>query len=135
VRRKGAILALALLAKGCARPEEAAERERVLHALDALRDAPGDALEARRKLLAEVSAATATAPGVVRARDTCALSYRLLLEGTEIQRGVKAELAKGGGEPSALLPRLVDAERKIKQSGTLMPDCEQAIAELRLRRR
>lgn len=107
----------------------------MLHALDALRDAPGEALEARRKLLAELEATAATTPGAVRARDTCAAAYLLLLEGTELQRGLQADLAGDGGVSASLVPRLLEAERKIKQSGTRMPDCEQASAELRLGRR
>jgi hypothetical protein len=126
---------LACLGLSCGRPTEAAERDRVLHALDALRDAPSDALPMRRRLLANVEAVPATVPGVVQARDICALSYRLLLDGTEIELGVQAELAGDAGAAAALLGRVIEAERKIKQSGTLMPDCEQAIAELRLRRR
>jgi hypothetical protein len=107
----------------------------VLHALDALRDAPGDALAARRKLLADLETTPATAPSAVRARDACAAAYRLLLDGTELERGLQAELAGDGGAAASLVPRLLEAERKIKQSGTLMPDCEQASAELRLGRR
>lgn len=128
-------IGLACLCLGCGRPTEAAERDRVLHALDALRDAPSDALSMRRRLLADVEAVPATVPGVVQARDTCALSYRLLLDGTEIERGVQAELAGDAGAAASLLAKVIEAERKIKQSGTLMPDCEQAIAELRLGRR
>jgi hypothetical protein len=107
----------------------------VLHALDALRDAPGDALAARRTLLTDLEATAATAPSAVRARDTCAAAYRLLLEGTELQRGVRAELEGDGGAAATLVPRLLEAETKIKQSGARMADCEQASAELRLGRR
>jgi hypothetical protein len=128
-------LALALVCFSCGRPAEAVERDRVLHALDALRDAPAEALAERRELLADLAVMEARGPFVVRARDTCAAAYRFLLDGTELRRGVQAELETDAGPTTSLVPRLLDAETKIKQSGALMPDCQAAIAALRLGRR
>jgi hypothetical protein len=49
-----------------------------------------------------------------------------------LQRVVQADLTSDAGPAAATVPRVLDAERKINQSRTLMPDCERAIADLRL---
>src|SRR5262249_7259544 len=65
-------IAIAILSStACRRPADAGDRERVLHALDALRDAPGDALPERTRLLDALAATTAISPGPARARDAC----------------------------------------------------------------
>lgn len=129
---RGALVALALCA--CGPSPEAIERARVLAALDRLRDAPAGASVARRQLLADLAQTPAVVPEVARARDTCAAAYRALLDGTEIQSSVRAALDKGEPSP-ALAARLLEAESRIKQSDTVMPDCERAIVGLRLPRR
>ncbi|MEO7330873.1 MAG: hypothetical protein ABI193_20025 [Minicystis sp.] len=116
---------------GCARREDALERDAVLHALDALRDAPSTDLPRRRGLLHALEHTAATRPEVVRARDTCVAAYRPLLDGTELQEGIRTELAKADPAPT-LIARLLEAEAKIKQSATVMPDCERAIVALRI---
>lgn len=126
-----AALLLSFSLPACGKREQAAERDAVLHALDALRDAPSTDLPRRRGLLQAVERTAATAPEVLRARDTCVAAYRPLLDGTELQEGIRAELAKADPAPS-LIGRLLEAEAKIKQSATVMPDCERAIADLRL---
>src|SRR4051812_15671102 len=118
-------IAIAILrGAGCGRPAEADDRDRVLHALDALRDAPGDALPERTRLLDALAATNAISPRAARARDTCVAAYRLLLSGTSLGRGVQADLTSDAGPAAATIPRLLEAERKINQSRTLMPDCE-----------
>jgi len=129
---RGALVALVLCA--CGPSPEALERERVLVALDRLRDAPAGEIVIRRKLITDLQQTPAVVPEVVRARDTCAAAYRSLVDGTELQNGVRAELEKGEPGPS-LAARLLEAESRIKQSDTVMPDCERAIAGLRLPRR
>ena len=116
---------------GCGPSPESLERARVLVALDRLRDAPAGEITVRRALIADLAQTPAVVPDAVRARDTCATAYRLLIDGTELQNGVRAELEKGEPSP-AIAARLVEAEAKIKQSDTVMPDCERAIASLRL---
>ena len=119
------------LLAACGPSAEAIERDRVLHAIDELRDAPSDNLEARRKLVAALRGQPAVVPAIVRARDTCVTAYRLLIDGSELQSSVRSDLARGAVDPD-LAARLLDAEAKIKQSATVMPDCERAIADLRL---
>jgi hypothetical protein len=128
---RGAAPALALALAACGPSPESLERARILVAIDRVRDAPAGEVTGRRQLVADLVQATAVVPEVVRARDTCATAYRLLLDGTELQNGVRAELEKGDPQPS-LAARLLEAESKIKQSNTVMPDCERAIAGLRL---
>ena len=125
----GAALALALAA--CGPSPEALERARILVAIDRVRDAPAGEVAVRRTLVTDLAQTAAVVPEVARARDTCATAYRLLLDGIELQNGVRAELDKGDPQPS-LATRLLEAESKIKQSDTVMPDCERAIASLRL---
>lgn len=121
--------ALALCA--CGPSPEAIERGRILVAIDKVRDAPAGELVVRRKLISELQQTPAVVPEIVRARDTCATAYRLLIDATELQNGVRAELEKGDPGPS-LAARLIEAESRLKQSDTVMPDCERAIADLRL---
>ena len=121
----------ALLLCACGPSPEAIERGRVLVAIDRVRDAPAGEIPVRRKLVADLEQMVAVVPDVIRARDTCVIAYRLLIDGTELQNGVRAELEKGEPSP-AIAARLVEAEAKIKQSDTVMPDCERAIASLRL---
>ena len=127
---RGAFAALLLLG-ACGPSPEAIERGRVLVALDRVRDAPAGEIPIRRKLIADLDQMVAVVPDVIRARDTCVTAYRLLIDGTEIQNGVRAELEKGEPSP-ALAARLLEAESRIKQSQIVMPDCERAIAGLRL---
>jgi hypothetical protein len=103
----------------------------VLVAIDRVRDAPAGEITVRRQLVADLETMVAVVPDVIRARDTCVTAYRLLIDGTEIQNGVRAELEKGDPSP-ALAARLLEAESRIKQSQIVMPDCERAIAGLRL---
>jgi hypothetical protein len=125
---------LALVLCACGPSAESLERARVLAALDQLRDAPAGEVRARRKLIAALAQTPAVVPAIVRARDTCADAYRLLIDGTEMQNSVRVELDKGNPDPS-LAARLLQAGSKITQSDIVMPDCERAIADLRLPRR
>ena len=129
------VAALALLTQvtqvACGPSPEALERGRVLVAIDRVRDAPVGEITGRRQLIADLERTPAVVPDVVRARDTCVTAYRLLIDGTVLHSGVRAELEKG--EPSAtLLTRLLEAESRIKESSVVMPDCERAVAGLRL---
>ncbi|MEP7120337.1 MAG: hypothetical protein ABJE95_05485 [Byssovorax sp.] len=125
----GVVAALAL--SGCGPSPEAIERARVLVAIDRLRDAPAGEIRNRRELVADLAQTVAVVPDVIRARDTCVAAYRALLDGTELQNGVRAELVKGDASP-ALAARLLEAESRIKQSQIVMPDCERAATDLRL---
>jgi hypothetical protein len=125
------LLSFSSLLPACDEREAAAERDTLLRALDALRDAPSSDLPRRRALLASLEHTAATLPEHLRARDTCVTAYRTLLDGTALHDGIRAELAKDDPSPT-LVARLLEAEAKIKQSATVMPDCERAIAALRL---
>ena len=108
---RGVVAAISLTA--CAPSPEALERGRVLVAIDRVRDAPAGEITGRRQLIADLEHTAAMVPDVVRARDTCVTAYRLLIDGTEMQSQVRAELDKG--EPSStLVVRLLEAESRIK---------------------
>jgi len=131
-------LAVALLA-GCGPSAEDREAAAVARAADALREAPEATAEQRRALLADLERTPAAAAPAARARDACALAYRLLLDGTALEAKVRAALARthtGAGAPGAsVLLDLSAAEAKIEESAAAMPDCERALADLRRRRR
>lgn len=129
--RGAAAALLALLLTACGPSPEAVERGRILVAIDRVRDAPAGEIAGRRQLVDDLQRTPAVVPEVARARDTCAAAYRLLLDGTELQNEVRADLEKGSPGP-ALAARLLEAEADIKQSDTVMPDCERAVAGLRL---
>jgi hypothetical protein len=126
---RGVVGAIVLTA--CAPSPEALERGRVLVAIDRVRDAPAGEITVRRQLVLDLEHTAAVVPDVVRARDTCVTAYRLLIDGTVLQNGVRAELEKGDPSPT-LVARLLEAESRIKQSSVVMPDCERAVAGLRL---
>jgi hypothetical protein len=126
---RGAVAALLLCA--CGPSPEALERGRVLAAIDRVRDAPAGEIPIRRRLVVDLEQMVAVVPDVILARDTCATAYRVLIDGTELQNGVRAALEKGEASP-AIAARLLEAESKIKQSETVMPDCERAVGKLRL---
>lgn len=135
-RALSAALLLAAALPGCGDPAHEAERARVLHALDVLRDAPAEALSARADLLTALADAPARAGSpAAKARDTCVAAYRPLLEGSALTAELRAEAGKGPDHLVAAAPKLLEAEQKIEQSRAKMPACEAAAAGLRLGRR
>lgn len=144
--RAALLLPLTLLALACGPSEEAAERARVLHAIDAVRAAPSpedadagpaatEALAARRRLVEALEQTPAAQPAALWARNACAATYRDLLEGAALRLGVQAEIAKGTNPTPELVRRLLDAEARVNASAARLPDCERAAAELRARAR
>jgi len=127
-----ALLFITISFMGCGPSPEAAERERTLRAIDALRDAPSDALAERRRLLNELERQATSTPRAVEAQRACVKAYRALLDGTEHESAVRTQLADGGTIPPSLLFLLSEAEKEIKQSAEAIPGCEKAVAELRL---
>jgi hypothetical protein len=126
------VIALAVIAAGCGPNVEAVEREQVVQAIDALRDAPAEPLERRKDLLGKLERTPASVQDAVRARGACASAYRLLVEGTELRKKVQAALEKEEEPTAALAQQVILAEAKIKKSNQLMPECDEAAAELRL---
>lgn len=124
---------VALLLAACGRPAELAEADRVLHAIDALRDAPAGALDARDALLVALEAQPVTLPESLAARDRCATAYRLLLDGKRLSDRVKKGLAEPSTVDPALLADLVTAETRIKASAEAMPACDTAKSDLQRR--
>lgn len=135
------------LLSACGPSEEKIEAERVLRAIDVLRDSPPEPLAAREALVAELEKQPATKSRLAsEARDKCARAYRLLTEGKALQAKVSKALAQpappasadpgGGGEKPAsataeMLRDFLAAEAKIKESAAAMPECAEAAANLR----
>ncbi|XXX76513.1 hypothetical protein WMF30_53580 [Sorangium sp. So ce134] len=135
-RVAAALAALALAAApGCGRSAERQEADALLHAIDALRDAPSEPRAAREALLAELERQPASTPPAASARDTCARAYRLLLEATAAEARVRAllEAPEGAAGPAAPsdLADLASADAKVKESAEVMPRCAEALADLR----
>jgi hypothetical protein len=132
-------LALALLAlgPGCGRSAEQREMDALLHAVDALRDAPSEPLAAREALLAALERQPAASPLSAGAKEACVHAYRPLLAASSAESRVRKLLdgrASAGAVDEGALSALADlasAEAKIKESAAAMPGCDTALAELR----
>ncbi|WP_437927027.1 hypothetical protein WMF37_49695 [Sorangium sp. So ce291] len=137
-RVAAALAAVAALqaAPGCGPSAEQQEADALLHAIDALRDAPSEPRAAREALLAQLERQPASTPPAASARDTCARAYRLLLDATAAEARVRAllEAPAGAAGPEALAD-LAAADAKVKESAEVMPRCAEALAELRRRGR
>jgi hypothetical protein len=116
---------------GCGPSKETVEAERVLRAIDVLRDSPGAAPVSRIELAGELERLPVTSPLAVAARDACARAYRLLIEGAALSDRVHKALDQPDAAAGAVLDDLAQAEAKIKKSSEAMPDCDRAAAELR----
>jgi hypothetical protein len=129
----GAALAVAALLAvvACGPSAEKLEAERVLRAIDVLRDAPSEPSAAREALVTALEREQATFPAAVRARDTCAKAYRLLIEGKALQAKVGKGLSEPGGATADVLRDFLAAESKITESAATMPQCDEAVADLR----
>ncbi len=127
--------AIACAIASCGRSAELAEADRVLHAIDALRNSPADALDARTQLVTDLEKQEATLPESVAARDRCASAYRLLVRGKRLAERVKKGLADPRTVDPSVLSDLVDAEATIKASAEAMPACDTARADLGRRAR
>jgi hypothetical protein len=116
---------------GCGRSEEAVEAERVLRAIDVLRDAPSSALPARIELAAELERLPLRSPPAVGTRDACARAYRLLLDASLLEQRARKALDEPGLPSATAVQDLLEAETKVKESSMAMPECDRAMAELR----
>jgi hypothetical protein len=126
-----AALGLLLIAAACGPPAEVVERERLLAAIDALRDAPSADTRRRRGLLEALERQAATTPPAVEARDACASAYRALLDADDLGTEMLHALNRGEGPPPDLPAQLREAEAKAAQARSRMPGCESALTRLR----
>ena len=101
-----------------------------MEALDLLRESPPEDLVKRRSLIEALEKVPSTTPVAREARDTCAKSYRLIVEGKELTRNLKTELERTGEAPKNALADLAAAEEKIKQSEPAMNACQKAAIDL-----
>lgn len=115
----------------CGPSQETIEADRVLRAIDKLRDAPPEPLTGREVLVTELERTPAASAPAVKARDACARAYRLLIDGKKLSERVVKQLA----DPKTLTLEvgrdLASAETKIAESSAAMPACESAVADLR----
>jgi hypothetical protein len=128
---RAAALVVAVAVAGCGPSGEDVERDRVLRAIDALRDASAQASEARRLLLEELEHQPAVGAKAVRARDTCASAYRHMLDADATTLDIRRAIEAGEAERPDLPQKLADAEANLTQAKELMPACERALVELR----
>jgi hypothetical protein len=128
-------LGLAVSVLACGRRAELAEADRVLHAIDAVRESPPEALDARARLIDALEKQQATIPAAAQARDACTKAYRLLLDGRRLSDRVKKGLGSPATVDPTILSDLATADAKIKASMEAMPACETAEADLRRKAR
>lgn len=103
----------------------------MLHAIDALRNAPADATEARLARIAELEKQPAEAPLAKAARANCLRTYELMEESAALQTKVEEGLEDPSVVPATLASDVLVAEAKLKESAASMPACEEAQAALR----
>lgn len=126
--------AVLLLVAACGRSAEEAERERVVAAIDAVRDAPIRDVPLRRTRLEALRLRPASAPAVASARDVCAAAYAHLFNADDIEVEVRRAVESGEEDRPDLPRRLEEAEADIARARAEMPACEAAVAGLRPRR-
>jgi hypothetical protein len=123
---------------GCGPSAEKQETDALLHAADALRDAPSEPLAARQALLDALVRQAAPGALATDARDACVQAYRLLLDASAVEARVRKQLeepAEAGAAALSDVADLASAEAKLKESAAVMPRCDAALAELRRARR
>lgn len=114
---------------GCGPSPEAREAERVLVAIDRLRNAPST--ENRTPLIDTLAAEKAEFAPAREARDACVKAYRALEEGAAAEARARAAFIAAAGQATpAVVSDLVTAEQKVNESKEAMPACEQAQAAL-----
>jgi hypothetical protein len=118
-------------ASGCGPSQEKIEANRVLTAIDRVRDAPVEPPSAREAPLTELERVQASSPPAVKARDACAKAFRLLVDGKKLSDRVAKQLADPRTLTLQVAQELADAEAKIEESAASMPACETAVADLR----
>jgi hypothetical protein len=128
----GACLCLVILC-ACGPSGERVEAGRIVHAIDAVRDAPNEPVGPRQKLLDLLAREAARGELAVKARDACVKAYRPLLDGNALSEQVRLAMSRPGRDDAKLARDLAQAETLVGQSRAAMPDCEQAAAELRRR--
>ena len=128
-----ALIALIAPAAGCGRSEEAQEADRIVHAIDVMRDAPNDPFAVRADLLAALEAEHPKGKLAVAAREACVKAYRAMVGAQRLEARVRGGLkgAADGGIDIGLLGDLGNADTILKESMTAMPDCDQRLRELR----
>ena len=125
---------LAVLTVGCT-SSETRENRAVIEAVSNLRDSSPDDSTKRRELIAALTKLPAASPLARVARDTCADTYRLMVEGREGTMKVKADLERLGAAPVNAVEDLAAAKEKLEKSEISMRACQKASAELTMRRR
>ncbi|HRI71150.1 MAG TPA: hypothetical protein PK156_43255 [Polyangium sp.] len=124
---------LVVLVGGCT-SAEAREERAVIAAIGNLRDSSADDLVKRRELIAALSKVPVTTPLARKARDACAETYQLMLEGREGMEKIKADMARLGTAPKNAVEDLAAAKEKVDKSETSMKACQEAAAELAMKR-
>lgn len=129
---RAALLGLTIGLVACGRSEQAQEADRVGRAIDVVRDAPNDPVQARRDLLAKLAAEPAKEPLAIAARDACVGAYTPFLEGQTLEAKVRESLKGSPGEVNLeTLAELGQAETMLEQAKLKMPDCDRALHDLK----
>jgi hypothetical protein len=127
---------LGLSLPACGRSEAAQEADRVARAVDVVRDAPNDPVDARRDLLAKLAAEQAKDATAIAARDACVAAYTPFLEGQTLEAKVRAALAASPGEVNLeTLAELGQAEAMLEQAKLKMPECDRSLHDLKHKHR
>lgn len=115
----------------CGPSPEQLEAERTLRAIDKLRNAPSEPIEARMELLKQLEKEPAQTQEAKRARDACVKAYSHMLEGQTLKRRVSEALKDPSKLGADTVRDLGEAESQIKSSIEFMPECSEATFQLR----
>ena len=123
---------IALALAGCGRSEEAQEADRIVRAIDVVRDAPNDPVAARTELLGKLEAEHPKGKLAAAARDACVGAYRLMLDAQVLEARVRGALSGPAEDLNpGVLADLGTAEAKLKESKLAMPECDRTLSELK----
>jgi hypothetical protein len=122
-------LTLAVALSACGPSPERVEADGVRVAIDRLRAVPAAEVARRRTLVDELEKKPAGLAEATRARDACAVAYRLMIESRELAAHAKEEVAAPGQGADGL--RDLDAsEKKLAAATAAMPACDEASTAL-----
>ena len=130
--------AVACLLIGCADSHQKAEAASVLRLIDTIRMAP---VGAKRHPLDQLRSSSCSAADVCAARDACLSAFSHQVRASQLTSEIQSALRSAGDaalpeqEREPLAHKLVEANVENEQGRLLMPDCERAVTNLRIRRK
>ncbi|MFO0611052.1 MAG: hypothetical protein U0414_00595 [Polyangiaceae bacterium] len=132
--RLSAVLVLLLAWVGCGPSAETVERDALVARIEALRDIPAEDTSARARASEELARMPATGPVAIAARDRCAKAFGTLAEGMRLTSLAESGVhATSSADAAATLRATLAATHLLESANTLLDQCADAAAALRLK--